>query len=101
MNTITQSIGSAALGATPDKAGSAKTSGDSANQAAQAANGPAAPSVDVEATLSSQSATQASPGVDAAKVARLRNAIATGSYHVDAQRTAKNLLNMEHALGQP
>lgn len=99
MNIITQTTGLPALGATPGKPGIERGSGDHAHPAA-VANGPTTP-VDVEATLSSQATPQTVAGVDASKVARLRNAIAQGTYRVDAQRAAHNLLAMEHALGQP
>jgi negative regulator of flagellin synthesis FlgM len=39
-------------------------------------------------------------GIDMAKVNRIRDAIADGSYHVDAQEVANRLLALERELGQ-
>ena len=46
-----------------------------------------------------QSLSASSP-VDEARVARISQALADGSYHISAQQIASGLMQSEHALGQ-
>ena len=82
--------GSAASGTPPKAAGGSETAAQSGDRVALSAT--------AQSLKALEAAVDASDGIDAAKVDRIRQQIAEGRYHVDAGKLADRMIDLERSL---